>query len=176
MGAVYTSCSDGKPLRPNLTEKERESLLFWFYDPHHQRLRTAAAAILKKWNSCFIIDCHSFPSVPLPSDQDQFPFRPDICIGTDSFHTPKRLSMMAAALFRADGFLVEVDRPYIGTLVPAPFHNFSSAVWSIMIEVNRALYVDERTGERLPGFKKIARAVQGAVRSLILAAMEWKLA
>jgi hypothetical protein len=37
---------------------------------------------------CLIVDCHSFASVALPYELDQTSERADICVGTDSFHTP----------------------------------------------------------------------------------------
>ncbi len=63
-----------------------------YYDPHHARLETLVAEKLEASSKCLIIDCHSFPSKPLPYEPDQSANRPDICIGTDEFHTPKWLT------------------------------------------------------------------------------------
>ena len=65
-----------------------------------------------------IVDCHSFPSHPLQCDKDQAIPRPDICIGTDPFHTPKALVEVAESAFRNVGLSVGIDRPYDGTIVP----------------------------------------------------------
>ena len=93
-----------------------------------------------------MIDCHSFPSRPLPCDQDQTPSRPDFCIGTDDYHTPKALSNLACATLQRSGHSVEVNRPYSGVLVPSSRHCADKRVQAVMIEVNRALYLDEETG------------------------------
>ena len=44
-----------------------------------------------KNNKVLIIDCHSFPKYPLPYELNQQTDRPEICIGTDSFHTSEKL-------------------------------------------------------------------------------------
>ncbi|MEM5787899.1 MAG: N-formylglutamate amidohydrolase, partial [Syntrophobacteraceae bacterium] len=149
MGAVYTSRADGKPLRGSLTPDTREYLLSRFYDPHHQALSAVADSALGQWNACLIIDCHSFPSGPLPCDRDQSPDRPDICLGTDPFHTPPWLAAMAKSTleeaFEAGNAPVKIEenKPLSGTIVPASCRNQDARVWSIMIQVNRALYMDE---------------------------------
>jgi N-formylglutamate deformylase len=44
-----------------------------------------------------IVDCHSFPSQPLPCDTSQQQSRSDFCIGTDDFHTPKDIVTLIEA-------------------------------------------------------------------------------
>ena len=41
---------------------------------------------------------------------------------------------------------------------------------SIMVEINRALYMDERTGERLPGFGEVRRKVRSVIETVIAGA------
>jgi len=89
-----------------------------------------------------IFDCHSFPSWPLPVDQDQTLNRPDICIGVDEFHTPTELVEDIKLKFENVGFCVEVNQPYSGTLVPLKYFGRHNRVKSIMIEINRALYLE----------------------------------
>ncbi|MFY9944068.1 MAG: N-formylglutamate amidohydrolase [Desulfobacterales bacterium] len=116
-----------------------------------------------------IIDCHSFPSVPLPYEDDQEPVRPDICIGTDSYHTPRRLVTETAAIFEKAGFRVVLNRPFSGTIVPMKFYRREPAVSSIMIELNRGLYMDEKAGVPLPQFEILRRRLDGCLMGLKLA-------
>ena len=74
-------------------------------------------------------------------DLDQSPERPDICIGTDNFHTPKELIDVFTNTCAAADWSVAVDRPYAGTLVPSKHYRRDPRVMSMMVEVNRRLYL-----------------------------------
>ncbi|ARU43069.1 MAG: N-formylglutamate amidohydrolase [Armatimonadota bacterium] len=161
MGAVYTRTSSGSPLK---SEAGREHLISEYYRPHHEELNDWARNALSEHGRCLLIDCHSYPSQPLPCDQDQTPERPMFCVGTDSFHTPPTLAASVVTELEklAETFTpsplstfsggVLVDRPYSGTMVPSQFYGLDPRVQSIMIEFNRSLYMDEETGEKLLSF------------------------
>ncbi len=163
MGVVYMKTSRGGVLR---TSASRGSLVTSYYEPHHATLARAVQAAIDAHGRCLIIDAHSFSSVPLPHEPDQDPDRPDICIGTDSFHTPPELRDRAVEAVDAVGWTVAIDRPFAGCLVPLEFYGADSRVQSIMIEVNRRLYMGEHTGERLPTFDVVRASIGALVRSL----------
>jgi N-formylglutamate amidohydrolase len=167
MGAIYTRTSDGRPLRPCPDAAERQRLLESYYFPHHEALGSLVEAALGRTGRSLIIDAHSFPSSPLPCDLDQTPLRPDICIGTDPFHTPEPLARMAAETFRQLGWTVELNRPYAGTIVPARFHRKDARVHSIMVEISPALYMDEHTGERSADFDALCARIRSALAAAI---------
>lgn len=159
MGAVYVKTTDGRPLRGHLTPTERTRLIETWYRPHHQRLTDSVVQLIADGRSCIIVDCHSFSSRPLPHEPDQDPVRPDICIGTDDWHTPAQLRDELVAETSARGFSILIDRPFAGALVPAKHYQRERKVQAIMIEVNRRLYMDEETGERLPSFGEVRQAI-----------------
>ena len=167
MGVIYTRTSDGRELRAAPSEEERQELLDRFYRPHHAALEQAAEKCLNGFGRCLILDCHSFCSSPLPFELDQDPVRPDICLGTDPFHTPPGLTDSIEQFFRTLGWTVYRDKPYKGTLVPIKFRGQDRRVSSIMIEVNRKLYMDEETGEKLLSFPAIQRIVARLLSQLI---------
>ncbi|MGD1002363.1 MAG: N-formylglutamate amidohydrolase [Candidatus Brocadiia bacterium] len=118
MGAVYARTSCGTTLRGSITNEERQRLIEAFYRPHHARLEEVVARGLRERGKALLVDCHSFPSKPLPWDQDQTPDRPAFCIGTDDHYTPKALGNLVYATLQRSGCSVEVNRPYSGVLVP----------------------------------------------------------
>jgi N-formylglutamate amidohydrolase len=164
MGAVYCRSYTGNVLR-RISEQERECILRTWYDPHHARLANAVRKKLDDHGRCLVIDCHSFSPLPLPHEPDQRPFRPDFCIGTDPFHTPPALMHTATAFLEKLGFLALQDSPFSGTLVPMEFYRRDPRVSSIMIEVNRALYM-EQDGKKNACFSNVRDVIQSLLKTL----------
>lgn len=152
MGVVYTRTSDGKQLRVPLEAVERRRCIAAWYQPHHEALEHAVDGFLEKRGRVLVVDCHSFPSLPLPFENDQRPDRPQICIGTDPFHTTPGVAAAALAAARAEGWSVEENRPFAGSLVPARFFRKDRRVLAVMIEVRRDLYLSEADGRKTSGF------------------------
>jgi len=152
MGVIYEKTSDGKRLRDRPSPEEREHILESFYRPYHRAMLEETAELLTRFGHCLILDCHSFPSRPLPYELDQNPLRPDVCLGTDPYHTPEPLINDIRSFMADHGLSTAINRPFAGTYVPDKFLGTDNRVMSIMIEVNRRLYMNEATGERLPGF------------------------
>jgi len=159
VGVIYADTCDGRPLRHAPTPSGRETLLAAYYRPHHAALTDAVSRAVREHGRCLVIDCHSFPSYPLPFELDQRLDRPDICIGTDTFHTPSELVDDVIDGFRENGYSVALNRPFAGALVPATFFRSDASVAALMIEVNRSLYMDESTGGKSSGFDETRAAV-----------------
>ena len=166
MGVIYERTASGQALRRPPSAPERARLLARFYVPHHARLTAAVQAALDAHGTCLVLDAHSFPARALPYEDDQSPDRPDICIGTDELHTPAWLRDFAVRTFEELGYRVAVDRPFAGAIVPMRFYRKDRRVRAIMVEVNRGLYMDERSGAKLPGFDKVRERIAGAVRGI----------
>ena len=59
-----------------------------------------------------------------------------------------------------------VDRPFAGAIVPMRFYRTDRRVRAVMVEVNRGLYLDERSGAKLPSFDVMRERVGAAVRRI----------
>ena len=157
-GVVYTRTSDGAPLR-DADPRARQRAITTLFEPYHAALSGLVSQQLGSWGRCTILDCHSFGSVPLPSELDQSLDRPDICIGTDRYHTPPNLAEALETGFSAQGFRVRRDSPFDGALVPLDRYRTDLRVRSVMVEVRRGLYCDESTGAPTPELPSIAAAI-----------------
>ena len=162
MGAVYTRGYDLRPIR-SVTPDRREEILRRYYDPHHGRLEEAVTRALERTGHCLIVDCHSFSAVPLPYEKDGT--RPGFCIGTDPVHTPPDMAEALVRSLRQAGFSVAVNRPFAGTIVPLRYYGKEPRVRSVMIEVNRGLYLQGE--EKGAGFDEVRRVIRGAVKMSI---------
>jgi len=166
MGVVYEKTSRLQTLRRPVSAAEKEALLDRFYRPHHEYFTKLVNRALDVDGCCLIIDCHSFPSKPMPFEIDQARERPDICLGIDAFHTPDRLTASAEELFQSHGYSVEINSPYAGSIVPHDHYHADRRVMSIMIEVKRGLYMDEKTGRKNHGFKNVKKNISRIVQNL----------
>ncbi len=149
MGVVYQATSDLRPLRREISVEERASLIRAWYAPHHRRLTDVVQSKLDAFGLALVIDAHSFPSTPLPYEPDQTSDRPQICIGTDSFHSNPRLERALDRAFLGTDFSVKINSPFGGAMVPMRYYRSNDRVQSVMLEVNRSLYCDESSGGRL---------------------------
>lgn len=140
MGVCYVTNSFGKKLR-DVTENEKEFIKSNFYDKHHADFLHSVENELRLNAKAFIVDCHSFSNEVLPHEESIQ--RPDFCIGVDKFHTPKKLVDIVEQYLRDEGFSVMINQPFEGTIVPLKFYQKEKKVTSIMIEINRNLYLDE---------------------------------
>jgi len=162
MGCVYEKTHDGKPLK--LVKDIKDELINKFYKTHHENFTKIVDAKLKENNKVLIIDCHSFPKHPLPYELNQEMDRPEICIGTDNFHTSEKLKNLFGQLFEGLNFAVKYNEPFKGSIVPLKFYNKETRVQSIMIEVRRDLYMNEKTGQKNNNFYNIKRVLEKIIK------------
>jgi len=159
MGVLYEKTDSGLPLR-NITPRLRDSILSKYYCIHHQKLNDGVSRQLKKYGEVLILDCHSFADTPFHRDLNKMPDRPDFNIGTDPYHTPGNLLSVSKRFFTEKGYSVGVDWPYTGSIVPLTYYGANKKVKSIMLEVNRKLYLKEGGHQRNEGFETIKKVVQ----------------
>lgn len=114
-------------------------------------------------NGTLLIDCHSFSNHPTllcatPPDID-------ICIGFNDDETRPNNVVIGNIVqhFKSLGYKVGINEPFSNSktfAVPSQYH-------SIMIEVNKRLYMDEQTLEKTPGFTQVQHDIQSVYELLI---------
>lgn len=147
MGVLYEKTDDGQLMR-KISPKLRDKILTEYYWTHHNMLNNAVNKQLEKFGKAMIIDCHSFPSAPFERDLNQNENRPDFNIGTDDYHTPSELIEISRTFFDKKGYSLGINWPYSGSIVPLEHYHKTKNVHSIMLEINRALYLEEPTNNK----------------------------
>ena len=165
-GVVYTHTVGGQVLR-QISPAARAARIAALYVPYHAALTELVADSLTRFGRCLILDCHSFPRQLPPTALDRNRVPPDICLGTDSFHTPKGLVRELKQRLVAAGFAVKCDSPFAGALVPLPYYQLDRRVSSLMIEVRRDLYCDEANGAPTGDFATVSAKIVSALQAVL---------
>lgn len=137
-GFYYTQTDSGEILRSQNHKKIVEKI----YIQYHEHFTKLVDEKIKQQGFALIIDCHSFANTPFKTDLNQDAQRPDFCIGTDDFHTPIYLTKKIQNQLINLGYSVKINNPYAGTIVPLKFYKNNANVQSVMIEINRNLYME----------------------------------
>lgn len=158
MGVLYTQTESGKEMRI-VSDELRTRILNDFYFKHHHRLNETVKEQLQEFGSALILDCHSFPDTPLPRNSDQSVPRPDFNIGADAFHTRKDLVQAAMGFFAERNLTCVLNAPFSGSMVPMEYYQKNRNVQSVMLEVNRRLYLKPGSSERSADYEQTKRVV-----------------
>ena len=125
------------------------------YDTYHRELGGLIDQSLARFGCAVLIDCHSMPSAgALPFRENERPL--DIVLG-DRFGASCSGAITAAAETTLAGLGYQVSRnaPYAGGHVAAAYGRPLEGVHVLQIEINRALYLDERRIARTEGFERL---------------------
>ena len=115
-----------------------------YYKPYHRTLRRLMTQMQRSFGIGVLVDCHSMPS----SGHRDPRARIDMVIG-DRYGTscaPAIPDVLEGEL-RRRGYSVTRNKPYAGGFITEHYGNPASGIHAIQIEINRALYMNERTYE-----------------------------
>ena len=171
MGMCYTHMDNGELMR-TVSPELRQKIKLEYYDQHHNALEIACSEALKSNKKVLVIDCHSFPDKPLRRDLSQSNPKPDFCIGSDDFHTPRKLVSSSFAFLNSKGYNVFENDPFSGTMIPMKYFRRDKNVLGIMIEVNRKLYMSDSNEkvEKTSNFAEIRQIIAELI--LLLSSIE----
>jgi len=153
-GFFYTKTDDGKILR---NENSKKNIYKNFYLKHHAKFEKKIDKILEDSGVVYILDCHSFNDIPLKTDLNKTPDRADICLGIDNFHTPPFLVNYIKNIFEKHNLSVNINIPYSGTIVPNKYYMKDKRINSIMIEVNKKIYLN--SNEKIKELNSIIKEI-----------------
>lgn len=127
-----------------------------YYMEYHNELYQKTRKKLEKYNRCTIIDCHSFSNHRYwfqPIDKEF----PDICIGFDDLHKDQKLIDIIKEEF--SGYDIGINTPYSGSIVPLEYYGKNDNIKSVMIEINKKLYLQSNNMEKNSNFNKIKQKI-----------------
>ena len=162
MGAVYTRTSTGDVLRDGSVD-DFSGLVDRFFTPYSRAFADLVDQRLAATGHVTIIDLHSYPLEPLPYELHDGP-RPEVCLGTDPFHTPADLRDQALHSF--SDFTLGFDSPFAGCYVPLTHHGVNRSVHALMIELRRDLFLDDTHALVGPALEPVVSSIARLVGDL----------
>ncbi len=122
-----------------------------------------AKRLVAQSGTTLLIDCHSFSS--LPNLLNQCPPDIDICIGYNEDETRPGEEVLGLILehFKSRGYKVGINNPFSNSKtfsVPTTYH-------TVMIEVNKRLYMNEQTLAKTVGFCQLRDDIQSLYEMLL---------
>lgn len=126
-----------------------------YHDAFHQRVAELIAQIRARSNSPVVyhLDCHSMPSQGTKAHRDQGQARAEVVISdSEGKSASKFFRDTVISAFQKESFQTALNWPYVGGRITQRYGKPNEGHHTIQIELNRKLYMDEKTKEKLPSF------------------------
>jgi N-formylglutamate amidohydrolase len=154
LGTIPRVVGDGQEIyRERLSVDDALARIEALYKPYHRALRRLINKAHQAFGTVVVVDCHSMPSIGVSRDE---PRRPDVVIG-DRYGTSCAglLPDMVEQTMSQLGYSIGRNKPYAGGFITEHYGNPASGLHTIQLELNRAIYMDERRRERGPRFAQV---------------------
>jgi N-formylglutamate amidohydrolase len=166
LGTIARIVADGQPIyRRKLRFDEAAERVERFYKPYHATLETLVEDTVARQGRCLLVDAHSMPSGEGSSGRFRRP--PDFVLG-DRLGTSCDGAFIDSVhqTLKSFGYSVTRNVPYAGGFTTCHYGRPDAGRHCLQIEVNRALYMDERHYGRKPGFHKLQSDLEVVLRRL----------
>ena len=164
LGAIARVVGDGEEIYARkLTLAEAEKRIAEVYRPYHAALATLLDQARARFGVGVLIDCHSMPSSGPGGAQPGA----DVVLG-DRFGASCHpgLTTEVERILRQMGYRVARNAPYAGGHITQTYGRPHHGLHALQIEINRGLYMDERTLERRPAFAALRADMARLIQAL----------
>lgn len=143
-----------------------------YHTPYHRMLEETCYRLHRRFGAVWHINCHSMPSYGnrregLKGEHGDF-----VLGDRDGTTCAREFTDFAAGFLRDRGYDVRINEGYKGVEIVRRYGRPTERRHSLQIEVDRSIYMDQKTLEKLPGFDQLktdlgrfVNALAGFVRS-----------
>jgi N-formylglutamate amidohydrolase len=162
LGAIPRVVGDAQPIyKGRIAVADALARIAALHRPYHERLSGLVERARARFGLSILIDCHSMPSTLAEGPLD-------IVIG-DRFGASAAgwvVEALESALL-ARGYRLRRNKPYAGGYITERYGAPANARHAVQIEINRALYMDERRMVKLERARTLAEALFAAAEALV---------
>ena len=137
------------------------------YRAYHRTLSGLTAQVHESFGAVLLVDCHSMPSsaaTPVSTNESIV----DIVLGDrHGAACSEPITALLEELLRAQGLKVVRNKPYAGGFITQSHGSPSAGRHALQIEINRALYMSEKSLEATANFAVMQKILRAALQSLL---------
>lgn len=159
-GLIWHQTTESQPaIAEPVSRAEYERRLRSIYRPYHQALRRLLMESVQRFGYVILLAAHSMPGAGRSGHRDPGTTRADVVPGSRGFTTADPLVIRCPEQLAVQrGWSVAHDSPYRGGFTTGHYGQPQNRVHAVQVELNRQLYMNEQTLERLPGRFEETRA------------------
>ncbi len=135
-----------------------------YHTPYHRVLEETCARLHREFGAVWHINCHSMPSRGTRREDGR---HGDFVLGDrDGTTCAAQFTDFVAGFLRGLGYDVRINEGYKGVEIVRRQGRPAENRHSLQLEVDRALYMDQKTLEKLPGFEALRADLARLVEAL----------
>ncbi|WP_342077687.1 N-formylglutamate amidohydrolase [Yoonia sp. SS1-5] len=168
LGVIPRVVANGRQIyRGKLTLAEAHARISGCWRPYHDQLQALIDESHAAFGEAILIDCHSMPHEALENVGPPGAARPDIVLG-DRFGATAAGSVVeqVEAAFARAGLRVARNMPFAGAFITQHYGRPARQQHAIQVEIDRALYMDERTLKPNAAFEPFKAILNGVIAEL----------
>ncbi len=158
IGLIWRVLDTGEPIYARkLSVEEVRNRIVRYHQPYQKAVKDALDEAYAHFGAVWHLNCHSMPAMS-SAISEEGPGRPraDFVLGDrDGSTCDPAFTALVAGTLRAMGYDVRLNDPYKGVELVRAFSDPARSRHSLQIEVNRRLYMDEKTRAKAPGFAEL---------------------
>jgi N-formylglutamate deformylase len=175
IGLIWRVLDSGEAIYGRkLSVAEVKERIVRYHQPYQRAVKDALDATYGHFGAVWHINCHSMPAMSgRISEEGPGKPRADFVLGDrDGTTCEPAFTALAAQSLRAMGYEVKINDPYKGVELVRAFSDPAAQRHSLQIEVNRRLYLDERTREKSSGYPELKRDIDRLLKTIADYAVE----
>ncbi len=168
LGVIPRVVANGRYIyKGKISLEEAHARIATCWRPYHDQLQTLLDESNNAFGEAILIDCHSMPHEALQNVGPPGAVRPDVVLG-DRFGATAASSVVEQieAGFASAGLRVARNMPFAGAFITQHYGRPARRQHAIQIELDRALYMDERTLKPHADFEAFKALLTGVIAEL----------
>jgi N-formylglutamate deformylase len=175
IGLIWRVLDSGEAIYARkLSVDEVKQRIVRYHQPYQRAVKDALDDAHEHFGGVWHINCHSMPALS-GNISEEGPGKPraDFVLGDrDGSTCEPAFTALVAGMLRDMGYAVKINDPYKGVELVRAFSDPSAQRHSLQVEVNRKLYMDERTRRKSHGFAKLQADIERMLRGVARYAAE----